>query len=200
MAEASVRAFFAVGLEEPLRAEAREVAERLRERVRAARRHTPRAVEARFANEEGWHVTLRFLGDLALPQVGELAARAREAVAAIAPFEIRLGRAITFPPRRPRVLALDVAPHEPLETMAMALDRAAVEGGLAGEARPFRAHVTLARSRGAGFRERDAEGVAAAGRARQWVRDVVLFESDLRPDGARYTPLERVALGEGGHP
>jgi len=200
MAEASVRAFFAVGLDAALRDEARTVASTLRERIAALRRQSPRSVDARFTHEDGWHVTLRFLGNVAPVVLGELVSRARTAVEEIAPFDIRLGRAMAFPPRRPRALALDVVPREPLADVALRLDRACADCGFEPEARAFRPHVTLARTRGAGLRERDAEGVAALGAARQRVSDVVLFQSELRPSGARYTPLERVELGAGVHP
>ena len=32
------------------------------------------------------------------------------------------------------------------------------------------------------------------------VAEVVLFQSELRPDGAHYEPIERLALGASDHP
>lgn len=55
---------------------------------------------------------------------------------------------------------------------------------------------TLARIKTGHFRESDAEGIAAAGAARLRVNEIVLLRSELRPDGALYTPLEHIALQE----
>lgn len=204
MAEA-VRAFFAVkvGPGTPLCAEAREVVKALRERCERVRRSSKRTLEARWVREESWHLTLRFLGDVAVAQIDDLARQARTALANVASFELRLGCAMTFPPKRPRTLALDVAPHAPLAELAGAVEQSVVACGFKPEGRSLKPHLTLARIKDGHFRESDAEGVAAEGRARLPVDEIVLFRSELRPSGALYTPLELIALqgraAQGGH-
>jgi 2'-5' RNA ligase len=188
-----VRAFFAVELSAELRDEARVVADALRTRVGSA-------ADVRWTREESWHVTLRFLGQFPAHRLGELLAAAGEAVHVLAPFELRLGAAIAFPPRRARVLALDLVPHPPLAAAAAALEHAATGSGFAAEERAFKPHLTLGRVKSGSLRAREVAELSAAGAAVQTVRDLVLFRSELHPSGARYTPLERIALGGNDHP
>lgn len=194
--EEVLRAFFAVELDDVLRREAGQVAAVLRERIGSA-------VDVRWTRPEGWHVTLRFLGNVARTSLTGILDGAREALATIAPFELRLGAAIAFPPRRARVLAIDLAPHAPLVDAAGVLEQVAVAAGLEPEARAFRPHLTLGRIRRGGLRARqigELTGLAAAGTAVKPVSEIVLFRSELHRSGARYTPLERIALGSNVHP
>ena len=105
-------------------------------------------------------------------------------------FEVRLAGAVAFPPRRARVIALDLAPHAPLAAAAEALERAAVACGFEPERRPFRPHLTLGRFKHSVPRPKLPE----LDLGRTTLRTLTLFQSELRPDGAVYTPLERYAL------
>jgi 2'-5' RNA ligase len=164
------------------------VARRLRER--------PGGDGVRWVRPEAWHVTLRFLGRIEASRVAPLARRASRELAELRPFALRLGPAELFPtPRRPRVVALGLAPQAPLAELAQALERAVAAEGFAREERPFRAHLTLGRVRERSFPAVD--GIAAAAEEFE-VEEVVLFRSELLPSGARYTPLERVPLGRPG--
>lgn len=190
-----VRVFFALELAAALREEAGRAADALRERVGAAA-----GLDVRWTRPEAWHVTLRFLGDIATSRLGELLAAAGEALVALAPFELRLGEGIAFPPRRARVLALDLVPHAPLVAAAAALERVAVDCGFEAEKRAFAPHLTLGRVRRGNLRAGEIPAVAAAGRAVQSVREVALLRSELQRTGARYTPLGRIAFGGNDHP
>jgi 2'-5' RNA ligase len=180
-----LRAFFAIELGEPARRAAAAVARRLRE--------APGGDGVRWVRPEALHVTLRFLGDVAAAQTAPLARRAAGELAALAPFALHLGPAALFPtPRRPRVVALGLEPEAPLAALAAALERAVVAEGFAPEPRAFRAHLTLGRVRDRRFPAVAAVAVPAEAIA---VEEAVLFRSELRPKGSRYTPLERVRLG-----
>lgn len=184
-----MRAFFAIELDAPARLAAAQVAAELRAR--------PGGDGVRWVREENLHVTLRFLGEIAREQAAPLAAHVRAQTGALAPFELRLGALASFPPgRRPRVLALEIEPREPLAELASAVERGVVAAGCAPEPRAFRAHLTLGR-----VRERGAPpalDALAVPPARFFVTESVLFESELHPSGSRYTPLERVPLGGAG--
>lgn len=181
-----IRAFLAVDIGEGARRAAASAAGRLAREVRGR--------EVRWVRPESYHLTLRFLGEIAPPQQAPLAAQVAEAVARTAPFELKLGRLVAFPSaRRPRVIAATLEPEEPLVRLAEQVERAVVRAGLAAEPRPFRAHLTLGR-----VRDRTHPDLAAAGplEAEPFrVAEVVLYRSDLRPDGAVHTPLERMPLG-----
>lgn len=180
-----VRTFIALALEEPALGAAAHCL--------AALRAGPLGDDARFVRPEGLHVTLRFLGGVDPARVAPLAVRARSELAPLRPFRVRLGPAELFPtPRRPRVVALGVEPEAPLAALAAALERAVVALGFAPEERPFRAHLTLGRVRDRRFPDVAGLVVPAEEIA---VAEAVLFRSELAPSGARYTALERVALG-----
>jgi len=181
-----VRVFFAI----PLEGAARSAAEALLAELRAA----PHADALRWVRPEGLHVTLRFLGEIAAVQVEPLTRAVAEELAPSAPFELSLGSVRGFPtPRRPRVVACEVAPPEPIANLAAAVERGTAREGFVPEARAFRSHLTLGRVRRG--RSAQAAAVAALTDATMRVHQVVLFQSELHRSGARYSPLEHVALG-----
>ena len=183
--DATIRAFFAVDLDTSARAAAAEVANELR--------LAPRGEGVRWVRPEALHVTLCFLGQIDPARVGPLTTNVAKQVAPLAPFRMQLGAARLFPQaRRPRVVILDASPEEPLAALAAAVDRGAVASGFETEERPFRAHLTLGRVRG-----RDFPAVASSGVPEGTacdVAEVVLFQSELRNEGSRYTVLERISL------
>jgi RNA 2',3'-cyclic 3'-phosphodiesterase len=185
-----IRAFFAV----ELGAAARRAAEAATRELRGR----PGGDGVRWVRPEALHVTLRFLGGVDPGRLAALAACARGELAALRPFRVSLGAAELFPtPRRPRVVSLAVDPEAPLAELAQALERAAGALGLAPEERPFRAHLTLGRVRDRRFP--DVAGLAVPAEEVA-VDEVVLYRSELAPTGARYSPLERLALGAGAAP
>lgn len=189
MAGAGIRVFWALELGAAARRRAAAIAAALREQ--------PDGDAVRWVREESLHMTLRFLGAIEPERVEPLVAAVTGAVRG-APFEARLAGVELFPSRRrPRVVALGVAPAEPLAALAAQVERGAVAAGFPGEPRPFRAHVTLGRAHG---NRRFALDPAVTGSvtaaADAWdVTEIVLFRSDpAASGGARYTPLARVSL------
>jgi 2'-5' RNA ligase len=229
-----VRTFIALPLPPEAREELRPVARRLEEAWPGLA----------WAGEANWHITLAFLGDQ--EEDGGIAA-ARVALASMAappcPAPLaRFGRLGLFPARGPwRVLVANLLPPKSLDLVYTRLNRAlAAEARRRGlpplnqdwldadrpasrPARPFRAHVTLARRREGGsrngYRERrggpnrpaspevldpglleEAENLLS--RRGDWpLGACVLYKSELRPGGAIYTELDRVALaGNAGPP
>jgi 2'-5' RNA ligase len=184
-ADERVRSFFAVALPE----EAREAAAQLAGRLRGSER----GEGVRWVRPEGYHLTLRFLGNVAREAIAELAERVTEQVAPLGPFAIHLGDALVFPsPRHPRVIALAVEPEAPLASLAERVERGVVAAGLPAERHRFRAHLTLGRVRNRRFPS--VGGEAAIGSPTFPVEEIVLFQSDLHRTGAVYTALERIAL------
>ena len=181
----NLRTFFAVTLSE----EAREAAARLAGRLRGSER----GEGVRWVRPEGYHLTLRFLGNVAREAVLDLAECVTEQVAPSAPFAIRLGGALGFPsPRHPRVIALAVEPESTLASLAERVECGVQAAGLKAERRRFRAHLTLGRVRNRRFPSVDGE--AAVDCPAFPVDEIVLYKSDLHRTGAVYTPLERIAL------
>jgi 2'-5' RNA ligase len=177
-----VRAFVALELDARLREAIGELQARLR----------PRLGGIRMTRPEGIHLTLRFLGDTSPAQVETLRPLLAAAAAACPPAEVRVGGLGTFPERgSPRVLwlGLDVPPT--IHELQRACERAALSAGFEREERPFQPHLTLGR-----WRERAPRpDLPAAELGTTRIETLILFESDLRPGGAVYAPLARVALG-----
>lgn len=149
---------------------------------------------------ESLHVTLAFLGDRPLSDVGPIA----EVIewAAERPVPIELGDPVGRPARgRPRLIALPVL-GGPIEKLEDNLGRILAFEGLYGpERRPFWPHVTVARVRneGGGSRQPVQLDIPAGPTSTKrigWFGAVriSLYRSELQPSGARYVPLAQVQL------
>ena len=181
---AVVRSFFALALPEPVRA---ACAGRVREL-----QGRPQGDAVRWVRPEGYHLTLRFLGNVETQRLSELVKGVAEALSESSPFDAVLGEPVAFPERRPRVVALEAQPTEALAGLALCVEEGVVAIGLPPEKRRFKAHLTLGRVRNR--RIPSLEGVGAPQPGGFPVQEVVLYRSDLQRDGARYTVLERIAL------
>jgi 2'-5' RNA ligase len=156
--------------------------------------------DVRWVRLDGLHLTLRFIGPTLDDRVGVAATAVRAAAAASEPFDVSIGRAGTFPlAGRPRALWLGVRDGEAhLAGLARKVDDELTAAGWSFEARPFRSHLTLARSDGvpAGAAI-GARLVAAAAELdlRFRAERIGLFESLTGGGPARYEPIEMAALG-----
>jgi 2'-5' RNA ligase len=140
------------------------------------------------------HVTLCFLGSLPAAAVPDIL-MACGVVAGCPAARLTVERAIWLPPRRPRVLAveLDDADGRLADVQAALSDALHAGGWYPPEARPFLAHVTLARVRHR-MRVRPRELASPPASERFTASRVTLFRSHLSSAGARYEPLGSVQL------
>jgi 2'-5' RNA ligase len=182
-----IRAFFALEPDEATR--------RLLVRHVAGMRDEPWADGVRWVPPENIHLTLRFLGDVSQDVIDELVAGVASAARRQPAFEIELRDTLLLPsPRRPRVIAADVARSEALDELAAVIDTAVVARGIAPEQRRFRAHVTLGRfRRNSSAPPRVPAPPPQSGFA---VERFVLLQSRLRERGAEYSALHRFALAD----
>lgn len=148
----------------------------------------------RWVTAHSLHLTLRFLGSVEEAVLEDV--RAGLAGIEAPPFEARLDGLGTFGGRRRASVAwLDLEQgRDPTASLATACERACQAAGLPPDGRPFRPHVTIARSR-----SRVGEplpDLPPAPELAPWrVEDFVLFESRL--GGSRppeYVPLARFPL------
>jgi 2'-5' RNA ligase len=130
----------------------------------------------RWTTREQWHVTLRFLGDVADPSPVEVALRD----AVLPPARALLGPTVTALSN-----AILCAPVAGLDGLAAAVVEATRDLGAPPDARPFRGHVTLARAARGGARRLVGSAIASS-----WdVDQVALVRSHLGRAGARYEVL-----------
>ena len=181
-AAASVRAFVALELDARAHAALAELQQRL----------APGLGGCRLVRPEGIHLTLRFLGPSKPAQLEALTPPLSAAAIACPAFDAPVRGLGMFPDRgSPHVLWIGMEPPDAALELQRACERAARGARFEREERPFRAHLTLGR-----WRERaprPALPEADLGTTR--VESLVLFESELHKDGARYTPLARFRLG-----
>ncbi len=153
----------------------------------------------RWVQLDGLHVTLRFLGPTPVGRVGEIAAALDRAAAGIDAFDIRLAGAGAFPaPDRPRALWVGIVDGaEALGRITVAFEGALSAAGWPMETRPFRPHMTVARTDGAreGPAAAAALAQAAAGMDVRFRADgVILYRSHLGRGAGRYEPLHTTPL------
>jgi RNA 2',3'-cyclic 3'-phosphodiesterase len=159
------------------------------------------ARDVRWVRLDGLHLTLRFLGPTAEPLVGPTAdAVAEAAAAADGPIRLELTGAGSFPrAARPRTLWVGVGGDtEGLARLAAVTEKALVAAGWLPDDRPFRPHLTLARSDGVSVGPIVAGRLSAAMAGRTipcQVDRLGLFESVTGDGPARYVPLMLARLG-----
>lgn len=187
MSDGCVRAFAAFEIPAAQRA-------RLEAELGELRRELP---PSRWTRPEGWHLTLKFLGEVEHSTLVRLAGALHQHLEGHPAPSVHLGGSGFFPsPTNPRVAWVggEVVGAEPV---VEALEEAAEAAGFARERRAWGVHVTVARLKGRWPRSA-VERFLAWGSALEFepfaCTEVVLFESALVPGGAVYTALERMPL------
>jgi 2'-5' RNA ligase len=131
----------------------------------------------RWVPAERWHVTLRFLGDCDLVEVGRSldAAAFSSARAVLGPRVSRFGRSLV------------VVPVSGLDELAADVSEATRHLGEPPDPRPFEGHITLAR-----LQQRSAGGIVGAAFSDRFaVCEVTLVESVRSRAGLRYDIIGR---------
>ena len=153
-----------------------------------------------------WHLTLAFYGDVAGEHVDDLAESLSLCAESSPALPLISEGCGVFPkPARANVFWIgvaDAADPQQLKHLARCCRRAGhatVRGSGAREA-AFRGHITLARARNRFTAMRsDCPALGLAGPEIEWQAErLCLYESILRPEGAKYRRLETFDLGNQG--
>ena len=99
---------------------------------------------ARWIEREAFHITLRFIGEVAEDVAADIDKALEEEGAADA-FELHLSGVGQFGNKHPHALWAGVAPNPALSALQTAHERLMRKTGLAPETRTYKPHVTLAR-------------------------------------------------------
>lgn len=151
------------------------------------------------------HLTLAFLGARQAADVEPVGAAVAGAVAEWTAtggggaIGLEVAAPVWLPPRHPRVLAVEVGnPDGALAALQRAITAGLAAAGLCEpEGRAFRPHLTVARLPARA--RADATALLDPTPAAAFTVDaVIVYRSFLRREGARYEPLERVALSGSG--
>lgn len=149
---------------------------------------------ARWQSDDQLHLTLRFIGEVDR----HIAQDVHAALGGIhhPPFSIALNGIGTFERRgQPSVLWAGACPQEPLKALHKKVDQACARAGISPDRRAFHPHITLARlKRDAGPVDSLIEQFGGVASEPFTVDSFSLFESDLTPEGAVYSVVERYSL------
>jgi 2'-5' RNA ligase len=149
----------------------------------------------RWSAPDSWHITPQFLGNTDQERYVCAAARLREL--RLPPVPIRLEGLGFFD--RTGILFAGVKVSSELLLLHERVGEATALCGFIPETRPFRPHITLARSKGKGKRDVPRELRSEIGKRRNFTEFVagefLLYESFLGPAGSRYEVRERFSLG-----
>jgi 2'-5' RNA ligase len=176
----------------PLAPAAREVLGRLLQRFEQ------RGWPVRWTGADHLHLTIKFLGEVAEEALDGVARALAEAAQGTPPLTLTMGELGAFPsPNRARIIWAGLVAEPALEILADRVERRFQALGFPVEGRPWQPHVTLGRVRNGQWLPPDA--VKELGRklpeASFTATQVVLFESQLGPDGSVHTPRLTVPLG-----
>lgn len=161
-------------------------------------------LDVKWVEEENYHLTLKFFGDLTPEQIQMI----KEILPGLgdgeAPFHLRCSNSyLLFPDqKRPRVFCLALTGDlEALYRLQQKTERELVKAGFLAEKKKFHPHITLGRFRS--LRNSQAlfrliqENAALPFEEGFPVREIVLMASELTPRGPRYKPLAAFPLRMG---
>jgi RNA 2',3'-cyclic 3'-phosphodiesterase len=151
----------------------------------------------RWSTPDQWHVTLVFLGEVD----DESCARLVRELATVRQTALTLRMEGLGVFQRAGILHAEVGVTQELLRLYEAIAAAVRRVGLEAEGRPYRAHITLARSRNRDGRKtierlrRTLESREQQRVNERWdVTEFLLYESQLSPGGSRYVVQERFGL------
>jgi RNA 2',3'-cyclic 3'-phosphodiesterase len=162
----------------------------------------------RWVAPQNIHLTLQFLGDVALQELEQLATGLKNEIARQVTFEVRVSGIGAFPnPRRARVLWVGLEAPMALPALYQAVAQITTQLGHVPEERGFSPHVTIARvDRQAAASDLTLIHAAlersSLGFVGQFLVDSIkIFKSDLRPPGPIYTcqyslPLAKAQIAQ----
>lgn len=156
----------------------------------------------RWTRSEHFHLTLRFLGNVAVDRIEALSDKLRLTCRDFAPIKVRSERIGFFPERGlPRVIWVSVADEgQQLPCLHRAIQSCTMEFTSESAENEFAGHITLGRAKKIRRKEADIlTSFATRMRERsfgEWAADSVeLLRSELLPEGAHHTVLTRIPLG-----
>jgi 2'-5' RNA ligase len=188
----SIRSFIAIELPQ----EIIETVASLQDRLRKY------GLNIRWMRPKNMHLTLKFLGNISEEDIAPITSILKTAVDTGEPFHLKGQGLGIFPGiSRPRVVWLGVAGEvETLKQYQLRIEESVEKVGFQKENRPFRAHLTLGRIKENLDKRILLELIEQCGNFESdsfTVSSIILFRSDLQPNGPIYTKLAEAPLGSG---
>jgi len=152
----------------------------------------------RWVKPDRMHLTLKFLGEIDPSTVPHVTKAIQVASEDMEPFIINFETLGFFPDlKRARVMWTGIRDdRKNLEILFRRLELELLNLGFDKELRAFRPHLTLARFKGRVKILQAFEKMESKDFGSQAVKEIVLFKSDLKPQGPIYSPLSTATLKE----
>ena len=184
-----IRAFIAISLPERIL----QAIAKLQETLKGS------GFKIRWTRKEGIHLTIKFLGDIEWDDVEKIHVAMERTTLDFSPFTLRGEGVGVFPDiRRPRVVWIGLTGDvEALSLLQRGLEDQLNSFGFPKERRAFKGHLTVGRVKGRVDLAKLAKALEALEEFQTesfTAQSVVLFQSDLRPNGAVYSRLAEVPL------
>lgn len=182
----TLRCFLAFDLPEEIRGIVRKVRDDLIK--------TP--LEVKWVKPGNVHITVVFLGNVAVENLGPLGEEVGATCGRYGPFDIRAkGLGVFGGMKSPRVMWLGVEGDvERMVFFHKAISKRIRPFGVKEEKRTFRPHLTLGRfrkgARGGQILREVLDRYTEIASPKCRVEELTLFRSDLRPDGAQYSKIQ----------
>ncbi len=203
-----MRTFLAIELPRSVRDQVQQIQQQLQSYLRSAQADGC----IRWTPAEKIHLTLRFLGETNADQRTLITQRLHELVTQFAPFSLFITDLGCFPHwREPNVvwLAMD-GDLKALQQLQVQTEGIAQQAGFPAEPRAFAPHITIGRAgrnvdrvrlrhTGVALKNFQPDSTVATGIelvkiAPFIVNQITYMQSELRPEGAHYTPLAHSTL------
>lgn len=175
----------------------RDLRERLMVHINRVRDAVPDA-RASWSRVDNIHLTLKFLGNITIPQVEKCSEAASRSVKGLSPFKIVVEQTGVFPKHgQPRVLWIGVNDLSgKLGELQRRFENESAKAGFDKDDRPFHPHLTVARLR----QPRHARLLANVHNQLEFepaeiaVSELLVIRSELSSEGSKYTIISRHAL------
>jgi 2'-5' RNA ligase len=184
-----IRTFVACEIPREIRSDIGQIQESLKRR----------RLRLKWVRPDNLHLTLRFLGEVPAERLETIAAAIGKAAQYVEPLSLTAKGIGVFPGiRRARIIWVGIGgQHRQLLALQAAVADALAGVGFSQEKRPYKGHLTIGRVKSAIDPRQLAEALTefSGFETASFVVDaVVVFRSQLRPDGPVYTRLRTVKL------
>lgn len=157
-------------------------------------------IDIRWVRPENIHLTLKFLGDVQTKDIDNISRAITRTADGIATISLKAKGIGVFPGiKRPRVLWVGLTGQlEFLMQLQQTLDSNLKDIGLLQEKRPFKGHLTIGRIKTRMNAKKLGDALIAFRNfeTETFIADkIILFKSELKPQGAVYTQLASAPLG-----
>jgi RNA 2',3'-cyclic 3'-phosphodiesterase len=145
--------------------------------------------------QQNWHITVKFIGTLQAQQIPVLARELTAELQQSPTFQLELTSVDWFPNKtKPIMLAAIPVPCEPLNQLASRVDKTLARYGIVRNSKPFRAHLSLARSHKRAKHTASQLLSAPLTPITVAVSQVDLYQSQFEKQGVYYSKLANFKL------